>query len=144
MPNIASLLKTEITRLANKAVRTHLSPLQSAQRNQRRQIAKLRQEVSALEKQLAQLRRGAGKAKTTASTAEEEGPSMRFVAKGFKTLRARLDLSAAEMAKLLGVSAQSVYKWELGKAKPRAAQLGAIAALRGIGKREARARLESA
>jgi DNA-binding transcriptional regulator YiaG len=143
MPNIASLLKTEITRLANKAVRTHLSPLQSAQRNQRRQIAKLRQEVSALEKQLAQLRRGVGKATTTAST-EEEGPSMRFVAKGFKTLRARLDLSAAEMAKLLGVSAQSVYKWELGKAKPRAAQLGAIAALRGIGKREARARLESA
>jgi hypothetical protein len=42
---------------------------------------------------------------------------------------------------LLGVSGQSVYKWEHGESRPRAKQLEAIAALRGIGKREAAARL---
>ena len=42
---------------------------------------------------------------------------------------------------LLGVSAQTVYNWEAKKATPRAAQLEAIAALRGIGKREAQSRL---
>ena len=47
------------------------------------------------------------------------------------------------MARLLGVSGQSVYKWELGKARPRARQLEAIAALRGVGKREVNARLEA-
>jgi len=39
-------------------------------------------------------------------------------------------------------SGQSVYKWEDGKARPRAKHLLAIAALRTMGKREAAARLE--
>jgi DNA-binding transcriptional regulator YiaG len=52
-----------------------------------------------------------------------------------------MGLSAAEFAALIGVSGQSVYKWEHGEARPRARQLEAIAALRGIGKREAAARL---
>ena len=51
-------------------------------------------------------------------------------------------MSAAEFAALVGVSGQSIYKWEHGEARPRAKQLEAIAALRGMGKREAAARLE--
>jgi DNA-binding transcriptional regulator YiaG len=51
-------------------------------------------------------------------------------------------LSAADFATLLGVSGQSVYKWEHGESRPRARQLEAIAAVRGIGKREAAARLD--
>jgi transcriptional regulator with XRE-family HTH domain len=58
-------------------------------------------------------------------------------------LRKRLGLSAADLGLLLGVSALSVYKWEQGKARPRAKYLEAIADLRGIGKREAAVRLES-
>jgi DNA-binding transcriptional regulator YiaG len=54
---------------------------------------------------------------------------------GFAALRKKLSLSAAEMAKLLGVSAQSVYHWETGKSKPRASQLQAIAAVRKMGKK---------
>ncbi|MGZ5196264.1 MAG: hypothetical protein ACXWB8_12570 [Ramlibacter sp.] len=42
---------------------------------------------------------------------------------------------------MLGVSGQSIYKWEEGKTRPRASQLPAIAALRKMGKREANARL---
>jgi transcriptional regulator with XRE-family HTH domain len=52
-----------------------------------------------------------------------------------------LGLSAAAVATLLGVSGQSIYKWEEGKTRPRASQLPAIAALRKMGKREANARL---
>jgi DNA-binding XRE family transcriptional regulator len=37
---------------------------------------------------------------------------MRFVAKGFKSLRQRLGFSAAQIGKLLGVSEQSIYNWE--------------------------------
>jgi hypothetical protein len=40
------------------------------------------------------------------------------------------------------VSAQSVYNWEHEKARPRVEQLSKVAALRGIRKREAKARLE--
>ncbi len=56
--------------------------------------------------------------------------------------RERLGLSADDFGKLLGVSAQSIYNWEHEKARPRAEQLSKVAALRGIGKREAKARLE--
>jgi DNA-binding transcriptional regulator YiaG len=45
------------------------------------------------------------------------------------------------MALLLGVSNQSVYHWETGKSKPRAAQLQAIAAVRKLGKKEVAERL---
>ena len=58
-------------------------------------------------------------------------------------MRKKLDLSAAEMGQLLGVSGQSIYKWEQGKARPRASQLQQIAQVRTLGKRQARERLAS-
>ena len=50
-------------------------------------------------------------------------------------------MTQAQMARLIGASALSVYKWESGKVQPRAAQLERILALRKLGKREAAARL---
>jgi DNA-binding transcriptional regulator YiaG len=73
---------------------------------------------------------------------EDDGPSLRFSAKGLAAQRKRLGLSAASIARILGVSALSVYKWESGKTRPRARQLEAIAGLRKMGKREAMARLD--
>ena len=70
------------------------------------------------------------------------GKQRRFSATRFASQRRKLGLSAADFGALLGVSGQSVYKWEHGEARPRARQLEAIAELRGIGKREAAARLE--
>ncbi len=50
-------------------------------------------------------------------------------------------LLAADVARLLGVSGQSIYKWEDGKARPRASQLPAISTLRGMSKKQAAAKL---
>ena len=69
---------------------------------------------------------------------------MRFVAKGLRSLRTRLGLSAGDFGTLAGVSGQSIYNWESGKAVPRKSQLAALASLRALGKREAAARLEAA
>jgi DNA-binding transcriptional regulator YiaG len=66
----------------------------------------------------------------------------RFVAKGLVSLRKRLGLSAADLARLVGVSMQSVYNWEHKKATPRKEQVSAIGALRSLGKREAHQRLK--
>jgi len=66
---------------------------------------------------------------------------LRFRAKGFAALRKKLGISAAEMGKLLEVSAQSVYHWESGKTKPRVRQLEAISAVRKMSKREILAKL---
>jgi transcriptional regulator with XRE-family HTH domain len=54
-----------------------------------------------------------------------------------------LGLSAVDLARLLGVSMQSVYNWEHKKATPRKEQVAAIAALRSIGKKEAHQRLDA-
>lgn len=141
MSDIAVLLKGEISRLSKKAIRQHLRPVQSTTAAHRRQMAAMKRQLGALEREVKKLRRAA-----TAAVPEAvppEGVKIRFVAKGLKSLRSRLGLSAEEFGSLIGVSAQSVYNWETRKATPRAAQVQAIAQLRGVGKREARARLEA-
>lgn len=141
MPNVAALLKQEITRLARKEVRGTAGTLKRTTVQQRHAIAALRRQIAELQRQLAQLGRRLAKGAAAAPSAPET-PKVRFVARGLRSQRARLGLSAAEFGKLVGVSAQSIYNWEQGAARPRAAQLGALVALRGIGKRQARERLE--
>jgi DNA-binding transcriptional regulator YiaG len=70
-----------------------------------------------------------------------EEAALRFRASGLASHRKRLGLSAADFGKLLGVSGQSVYKWETGEVRPRRSQLESIAAVRKLGRREALARL---
>lgn len=67
---------------------------------------------------------------------------IRFSAKRPAQQRQKLGLSAADMGLLLGVPGQTVYHWEAEKSRPRPTQLQAIAALRKVGKREAKTRLE--
>ena len=57
--------------------------------------------------------------------------------------RKRLGLSAAECGLLIGASAQSIYNWEEGKARPRGQHLPAIYALRTLGRRQANEILET-
>ena len=142
MPNIAIVLKGEIARIARKEVRAEVQELRKASAQQRAHIAALRRRIDDLERQLKRV--GKAPARATAEAAEdaEGGTPRRFSAARLAAQRQKLGLSAADFAALLGVSGQSVYKWEHGEARPRARQLEAIAELRGIGKREAAARLE--
>jgi len=139
MPNIGAMLKQEITRLARREVRVQVQATKKASTQYRRHIAALRRQVTALERQLAILRRRGTSPPATTGDAPQK---IRFVAKGLKSQRARLGLSAAEFGRLVGVSAQSIYNWEQGHATPRAGQLAVLAARRGIGKREALKLLE--
>jgi len=145
MPNIASVLKEEIARVARKQQRTEIAQLKKTVAQYRGQIAQLRRRLQALEQQVRRLgRSGGGRASAAVQEGEDKGPSLRFSAKGLAAQRRRLGLSAANVAKILGVSALSVYKWESGKTRPRARQLEAIAQLRRMGKREAMAKLAAA
>jgi DNA-binding transcriptional regulator YiaG len=142
MPNIQTLLKSEIARIARKEVRAETERLKKSSISYRSQIAALKRSVAALEKQLAR-QRGASAAPAAGGEEEERagGRGFRFSAKGLAAQRRRLGLSAREVALLLGVSSLSVYKWEQGKARPRAKQMEAISQLRRMGKKEAAARL---
>jgi len=132
--NIATALKSEISRVSRKEAKSQFQPLKKASTQYRSDIAALKRRVAELEKLLSRVAKGQGK--KAVEPASDEAPSrIRFSAKGFTTLRKKLGLSAGQMGQLIGVSDQSVYKYEKGEAQPRAATLAAIAGLRGLGKK---------
>lgn len=141
MSTFANQLKSEIARLAKKEVRAETQALKKASAAYRGEIAALKRRITGLETQIKKLGKDAGRKKAAEASEEEGGPALRFRVAGFAALRKKLGISAAEMGKLLGVSAQSVYHWETGKTKPRASQLTAISAIRKMGKREVAAKL---
>lgn len=108
--------------------------------SRRSEIAALKRRIDALERQT----RRAGKSARGAAEPEsdESGVRRRFRVGGLASHRRKLGLSAEDYGALVGVSGQSIHKWESGDVRPRDKQLEALASVRGIGKREALARLE--
>jgi DNA-binding transcriptional regulator YiaG len=142
MPNIASFLKAEISRVARKEVRAEIETLKKASVTHRASIAELRRQVSALEKELRRVVKGASHPATAPPDDETAaGTKRRFSATRLAAHRARLGLSAASYGQLVGVSGQTIYHWEQGKARPRSAQLESLAAARELGTREVAERL---
>ncbi len=141
MPNIATLLKNEISRVARKEQRGESLALRKSVSAHRAEIAALKRRLQALEQQIRRLGKSHAKAAPTPQEPDDSGGKTRFSAKGLFAQRRRLGLSAAECGVLLGTSAQSVYNWEAGKVRPRARHLAAIAALRTLGKKDAAAHL---
>lgn len=141
MPNIATALRDEVTRLSRREVRSQVDPARKAVAQHRRDIAALKRQVAALERLVAQLTRKVSGARPEAAT-DATGAPRRFSAKGLHSQRNRLALSASDFGRLMGVSAQTIYSWERGTTNPRKEQLAKLAGLRGIGKREAAKRLQ--
>ena len=149
MPNIASVFKDEIIRVARKEMRHEMASLKKAATAHRAEIAALKRRAVDLEKAvrgLAKSRPAAGPAASiqdpqTSQTSQTSQKPIRFSATGLASQRKRLALSAEECGLLVGASGQSVYNWEAGKARPRTVNLTAISALKTMGKKEAVARL---
>jgi DNA-binding XRE family transcriptional regulator len=148
MPNIASVLKSEIARIARREVRTQTDGLKKALSSQRTENVALKRKIQELEKSLKSLARGSARTKSAPAAAGDSGNgavedsgSLRFSAKGMASNRKRLGLTAAEFGLLVGTTGQSIYAWEAGKSSPRPKARAAIAALRGAGKKEVAAKL---
>lgn len=143
MANIASVLKEEITRLSRKELRSETELLRKASARYRAEIAALKRQVATLEKQVARLDKMITKA-APKKASDEEPANLRFSANGFKAMRQKLNLSAAEMGRLVQVSGQTIYNWESGQSRPKPEQLVVISAVRKMGKRALQARLSEA
>lgn len=142
MPNIAAALRDEVTRLSRREVKQGSVSLKKASSQYRRDIAALKCQVAKLQRICGLLERKI-LAKPVKPPKDLDTSKIRFSASGLRSHRARLGLSAADYAKLAGVSGLSVYNWEKGKARPRKEQVAKLAVLRRISKREAMARLET-
>ena len=118
MPNLASVLKEEIIRLARKEMKKELDGLRKTSSSYRSEIAALKRRILVLEKEMGRpARKGAKLA--VAVGPDVDSSKVRFSAKGLVAMRKKLGLSAAGMGMLLGVSAQTIYHWEAGKTRPR-------------------------
>lgn len=140
MTTFANQLKSEIARIAKKEARSETQQLKKASAQYRSDIAALKRHIVALEATLKKLSKGLPQ--PVLQVEKEPATALRFRAGGFASLRKKLDLSAEQMGKLIGVSAQSVYHWEAEKSRPRASQLPAIAAARKLNKKDAWAKLD--
>ncbi len=141
MPNIAVILKQEIARVARKEARSLTKSLYRASAQFRRNIAELKRWNSKAHAEIARLQRQVLK-DVSAPITETDTAKVRFTVRSVKSQRKRLGISAADYGKLVGVTAHTVYKWEHGTSRPRKAQVAALAALRSLGKRKAKQRLE--
>lgn len=143
MPDIASVLKAEVVRLARKELRAETGALRKALAAQRSEIAAVKRRVQELERTLKKVNRSAAASRSVSEEADSdvEDGRVRFRAGGMASNRRRLGLSASDFGLLVGATGQSVYAWESGKTKPRQQNLVAIAALRKVGKREVEERL---
>ena len=142
MPNLASTIKEEVARLARKEIKAQTEPMRKSTAQYRRDIAQLKRQVVGLQRKVALLEEKVWRQPAIAGAADSEPGNVRFSAKGLASHRSKLGLSAADYAKLAGVSALSIYNWEKGSSRPRDEQLAKLVAVRGMGKREALARLE--
>jgi len=138
MANILPALNEHVRRLATREIRVQTVKTNRARAQHRRDIAALKRLVKALTSRLTRAEKNTKPVVAPVASADK----LRFRADGFKTHREKLGLSAKDYGTLIGVSGLTVYNWEAKKSKPRRKQLPAIAAVRGLGKREALAKLD--
>lgn len=135
MSTFASQFKSEIQRVTKKELRVEIQTIKKTNAQHRTDIATLKRRVAAVEATLKKITKFESTPKQVVDAITTV--PLRFRVNGFVNLRKKFGFSAAEMGKLLGVSAQSVYHWESGKARPQARQLVSIANARKLSKKAA-------
>jgi DNA-binding transcriptional regulator YiaG len=148
MSNIAKVLKEEISRISRHEAKVAITPIRKSTAKLKPDIADLKNRMAVMEKEIRRLNLLAINLASTqpAPIATEEPEGRAWISgKGVKSLRSRLGLSQKEFGKLTGVSLSAVVQWESksGMLKLRDATKKAIMGIRGIGKVEARKRLDA-
>src|SRR4051794_30343702 len=90
MPNIASVLKTEISRVARKESRVETQALKKASTQHRSDIAELKRQVHMLEKKIRVLAKSAAPASAAPAAAQSDHRAYRFSARRLAAHRSRL------------------------------------------------------
>ena len=135
MPNIASVLKSEITRIARREIRAEVEGLNKSVSGYRSEIAALKRRSQSLEHEVHRLNKSLSKQAQVAP--DVSITTTKFSARDLASQRKRLGLTIDGCALLLGTAGKSVYRWEAGKAQPRETYWPSIAALRTLSREQA-------
>lgn len=166
MTAFSDAFRSEVMRMARKEIKGELVTLRKTVTAQRSEVAALKRDLKSLATQVRILTKAQEKAEATAErqqaaqgrskalsdshpkqAAEAEGAAggkgrggrkFTFSHEALIAKRHALHLTQKEMARLLGVSVVSVYKWETGEVMPRVAQLERVREVLKMGVRAAR------
>jgi len=141
MPNLSTILKDEISRLARKEIRSQMGATKKAVGHYRSEIAELKRQTLKQARKIAFLETQEKKRLSRGETTQSDQTG-RFSPKWLKSHRERLGVSAEDYGNMVGVSGKTVYNWEQGKSKPLKKQLAGLVSVRGLGKREVLRRIE--
>jgi DNA-binding transcriptional regulator YiaG len=147
MPNIAKVLREEISRISRHEAKVAVTPVRKSNAKVRPDVADLKNRVTMLEKEVKRLNVLVVNLASTqpAPAAAPVDDKVRILGRGVKSLRRKLGLTQEELGILTGVSLGGVRAWERqpGMLKLKDASKAAIMAIKGIGKVEARKRLDA-
>ena len=143
MGTIEEAVRSAVVRTVRRELRTVLGPMS-------KEVRELRQSVSQLERTVASLKHSVRKAPSAVGgplpkieVTEEEVRRARMSPELIKKLRARLGITQAELAVLVGVTGPAVAQWEGGTSEPRGENRAIIVGFRKLGRRDVQVLLES-
>lgn len=144
MPNIAQVLKEEIRRLAKKEAKALTFTIKKDVVKLKKANVAMRRDVALLKRDNDLLMASEKRRQQSLPVAAPEASKARLTSKGIRAMRKKLGLSQAEFGKLVKVSTVSVGNWEKkdGGLRLKDGTRAAVLALRGLGAREAKRRLE--
>ena len=144
MPNIVQVLKEEIRRLAKKETKALTTPMKQDVVKLKKLTAALRKHVRKLSRDNDLLLAAETRRQRNAPVIAPQDDKARITGKGIRSMRRKLRVSQMEFGKLVGVSPVTIFLWEKKNGALRLkdrARMGLLA-LRGVGAREAKGRLE--
>lgn len=141
MTNLSQVLRSEIIRISRKEFKAAITPVKTSNHSLRLEISKLKKQVAELEKIKKQMIVRSNK---VPAVTPEEVQKARFTSNTIKKLRRKLGLSQDTLAKLMGVSGNTIALMEkkTGRLKLRQKTLESLILVRGMGKRDVRKKLE--
>src|SRR3989339_1061860 len=144
MPNLSQILKAEISRIARKETKSLVNPVRASNYTLKKAVAELKRKVTVLESENKRLSAFYKNTRDQAEVKPEDIQNARITVRTVRALRKKLGFSQTAFGKLLGISGQSVLIMEkkTGRLKLRSSTLASMLSIRGIGKREAKKRLE--
>lgn len=136
MGKVEEAIRSTMVRLVARELRGSVIPLARDVRGLKRVVSSLARSVAQLERMAAEQARAAQQERSRLEAPEREVATARLSPRLIRSLRLRLKLTQGKLAAILGVSANSVNAWEMGRSAPRGSNRAALVALRKLGRRE--------
>jgi DNA-binding transcriptional regulator YiaG len=136
VPKIELAIRDAIQRGAGRQIRVVATPIRREVRRLSHAVATLRRDLTVLRATAAQWERVVEQTPWFSTVSDEAVNAARFSPRLIQTLRTRLGLSQAALARLVGISGTAVVAWEQGRASPSGDRRKAVVALRRLGRRE--------